>query len=41
MTLRDRNAAVDFVDRNFAEGHGDKTAVIDLARKLIFYVIWS
>src|SRR5271166_6639484 len=30
--LRDYNAAVDFVDRNVAEGRGDKTACIDPAR---------
>ena len=29
MALRDYNAAVDFVDRNVAEGRGDKTAFID------------
>jgi hypothetical protein len=32
MALRDYNAAVDFVDRNVAEGRGDKTAFIDPSR---------
>jgi hypothetical protein len=32
MTLRDYNAAIDFVDRNVAEGCGDKTAFVDLSR---------
>lgn len=34
--LRDYNAAVDFVDRNVAEGRGDKTACIDPARNLTY-----
>jgi 4-hydroxybenzoate-CoA ligase len=34
--LRDYNAAVDFVDRNVAEGRGDKTAFIDPARNLTY-----
>ena len=36
MALRDYNAAVDFVDRNVAEGRGDKTAFIDGARNLTY-----
>ena len=36
MALRDYNAAVDFVDRNVAEGRGDKTAFIDPARNLTY-----
>src|SRR3990167_1563164 len=36
MALRDYNAAVDFVDRNVAEGRGDKTAFIDTARNLTY-----
>jgi 4-hydroxybenzoate-CoA ligase len=32
MALRDYNAAVDFKDRNVAEGTGDKTAFFDPAR---------
>lgn len=36
MALRDYNAAVDFVDRNVAEGRGDKTAFIDPARHLTY-----
>jgi 4-hydroxybenzoate-CoA ligase len=36
MALRDYNAAVDFVDRNVAEGRGDKTAFIDPARNLSY-----
>ena len=36
MVLRDYNAAVDFVDRNVAEGRGDKTAFIDPARNLTY-----
>ena len=36
MLLRDYNAAVDFVDRNVAEGRGDKTAFIDTARNLTY-----
>ncbi len=35
-TLRDYNAAVDFVDRNVAEGRGPKTACIDPARNLTY-----
>ncbi len=35
-TLRDYNAAVDFVDRNVAEGRGSKTACIDPARNLTY-----
>ena len=34
--FRDYNAAVDFVDRNVAEGRGDKTAFIDSSRNLTF-----
>ena len=34
--LRDYNAAVDFVDRNVADGRGDKTACIDPARTLTY-----
>ena len=34
--LRDYNAAVDFVDRNVAEGRGDKTAFIDPARNVTY-----
>ncbi len=34
--LRDYNAAVDFVDRNVAEGRGDKTAFIDPFRNLTY-----
>jgi 4-hydroxybenzoate-CoA ligase len=34
--LRDYNAAVDFVDRNVAEGRGDKTACVDPARNLTY-----
>ena len=34
--LRDYNAAVDFVDRNVAEGRGEKTACIDPARKITY-----
>jgi 4-hydroxybenzoate-CoA ligase len=34
--LRDYNAAVDFVDRNVAEGRGDKTACIDPARNVTY-----
>lgn len=36
MALRDYNAAVDFVDRNVAEGRGDKTAFIDPARNMTY-----
>ena len=36
MALRDYNAAVDFVDRNVAEGRGDKTAFVDPARNLTY-----
>ena len=36
MALRDYNAAVDFVDRNVAEGRGDKTAFIDPFRNLTY-----
>lgn len=36
MMLRDYNAAVDFVDRNVAEGRGDKTAFVDPARNLTY-----
>jgi 4-hydroxybenzoate-CoA ligase len=35
-SLRDYNAAVDFVDRNVAEGRGDKTAFIDPSRNLTY-----
>jgi 4-hydroxybenzoate-CoA ligase len=35
-SLRDYNAAVDFVDRNVAEGRGDKTAFVDPARNLTY-----
>jgi 4-hydroxybenzoate-CoA ligase len=34
--LRDYNAAVDFVDRNVAEGRGDKTAFVDPSRNLTY-----
>ena len=34
--FRDYNAAVDFVDRNVAEGRGDKTAFIDPSRNLTY-----
>jgi 4-hydroxybenzoate-CoA ligase len=34
--LRNYNAAVDFVDRNVAEGRGDKTAFIDPARNITY-----
>jgi len=33
---RDYNAAVDFVDRNVAEGRGDKTACVDPSRNLTY-----
>ena len=33
---RDYNAAVDFVDRNVAEGRGDRTAFIDSSRNLTY-----
>jgi 4-hydroxybenzoate-CoA ligase len=36
IALRDYNAAVDFVDRNVAEGRGDKTAFIDPARNMTY-----
>jgi 4-hydroxybenzoate-CoA ligase len=36
MIVRDYNAAVDFVDRNVAEGRGDKTAFIDPSRNLTY-----
>jgi 4-hydroxybenzoate-CoA ligase len=36
MTVRDYNAAVDFVDRHVAEGRGDKTAFIDSSRNLTY-----
>jgi 4-hydroxybenzoate-CoA ligase len=36
MPLRDYNAAVDFVDRNVAEGRGDKIAFIDPSRRLSY-----
>jgi len=36
MPLRDYNAAVDFVDRNVAEGRGDKLAFIDPARSITY-----
>src|SRR6516162_140734 len=36
MALRDYNAAVDFVDRNVAEGRGDKTAFSYPARNLTY-----
>ena len=36
MPLRDYNAAVDFVDRNVAEGRGDKIAFIDPSRSLSY-----
>src|ERR1035441_6441393 len=35
-SLRNYNAAVDFVDRNVAEGRGDKTAFIDPSRNLTY-----
>jgi 4-hydroxybenzoate-CoA ligase len=34
--VRDYNAAVDFVDRNVAEGRGNKTAFIDPSRNLTY-----
>jgi 4-hydroxybenzoate-CoA ligase len=34
--LREYNAAVDFVDRNVADGRGDKTACIDPARNITY-----
>ena len=34
--LRDYNAAVDFVDRNVAEGRGEKTAFVDPSRNLTY-----
>ncbi|HML06939.1 MAG TPA: benzoate-CoA ligase family protein [Xanthobacteraceae bacterium] len=34
--FRDYNAAVDFVDRNVAEGRGDKTACVDPARNITY-----
>ena len=34
--FRDYNAAVDFVDRNVAEGRGDKTAFIDPSRNITY-----
>jgi 4-hydroxybenzoate-CoA ligase len=34
--LRDYNAAVDFVDRNVAEGRGDKTAFVDPSRNITY-----
>jgi 4-hydroxybenzoate-CoA ligase len=34
--LRDYNAAIDFVDRNVAEGRGDKTAFIDPSRNITY-----
>jgi 4-hydroxybenzoate-CoA ligase len=36
MALRDYNAAVDFVDRNVAEGRGEKTAFVDPSRNLTY-----
>jgi 4-hydroxybenzoate-CoA ligase len=36
MPLRDYNAAVAFVDRNVADGRGDKTAFIGPARNLTY-----
>ena len=33
---RDYNAAVDFVDRNVAEGRGSKTACIDPSRNITY-----
>jgi 4-hydroxybenzoate-CoA ligase len=36
IALRDYNAAVDFVDRNVAEGRGGKTACIDPSRNLTY-----
>jgi 4-hydroxybenzoate-CoA ligase len=35
-SLRDYNAAVDFVDRNVAEGRGDKAAFVDPSRNLTY-----
>ena len=34
--LRDYNAAVDFVDRNVAEGRGEKTAFVDPSRNITY-----
>ena len=36
MALRDYNAAVDFMDRNVAEGRGDKAVFIDPSRNLTY-----
>ncbi len=36
MSTRDYNAAVDMVDRNVAEGRGDKTAFSDPARRITY-----
>ena len=36
MALRDYSAAVDFVDRNVAEGRGDKAAFVDPYRNLTY-----
>jgi 4-hydroxybenzoate-CoA ligase len=36
IALRDYNAAVDFVDRNVAEGRGSKTACIDPSRNITY-----
>jgi len=35
-TIRDYNAAADFVDRNVSEGRGEKTAFIDPSRNLTY-----
>jgi 4-hydroxybenzoate-CoA ligase len=36
VAVRDYNAAVDFVDRNVAEGRGDKTAFVDPSRNMTY-----
>ncbi len=36
MTVRDYNAAVEFVDRHVAEGRADKTAFVDPSRNLTY-----
>src|SRR4249919_453671 len=36
IAVRDYNAAVDFVDRNVAEGRGDKTAFVDSSRNMTY-----
>src|SRR5487761_2277580 len=36
MTVRDYNAAIEFVDRHVAEGRADKTAFVDPSRNLTY-----